>query len=142
MGETLSSRDGTFDGCFGCGGANRVGLKLVFEKDGVVVRSRTSLGRDYAGYRDFVHGGVVATILDEAMGWAMLHVAGLHGVTKTLSVSYRRPVLVERTITASASVIEENGSTVVLDARIEDDLGRLLASARGEWAVVREERSA
>jgi uncharacterized protein (TIGR00369 family) len=140
--EKLSAREGTFDGCFGCGSTNRVGLRLAFEKDGAVVRTRAVLGREYAGYRDFVHGGVVATILDEAMGWAMLHVAGRHGVTKTLSVSYRRPVLVDRAIVATARVADENGSSIVLDARIEDEVGRLLASARGEWAVVREERSA
>jgi uncharacterized protein (TIGR00369 family) len=139
--EKLALADGTFNGCFGCGPGNPVGLKLVFEKADGVVRSRTTIARKYAGYRDFAHGGIVATMLDEAMGWAMLHLAGRHGVTKTLRVNYRRPVIVERPILVSARVTAEELSDVTLEARIEDERGRLLASAEGEWVTVREERS-
>jgi acyl-coenzyme A thioesterase PaaI-like protein len=80
-------------------------------------------------------------MLDEAMGWAMLHLAGRHGVTKSLRVDYRRPVLVERPIIVVARVTREHGATVVLSAQVEDERGRLLAGAEGEWVVVREERA-
>jgi uncharacterized protein (TIGR00369 family) len=139
--DKLALADGTFYGCFGCGPENPVGLKLAFEKADGAVHSRTAISRKYAGYRDFAHGGIVATMLDEAMGWAMLHLAGKHGVTKTLSVNYRRPVFVEREIVVSARVTANEVSNVTLEARIEDARGRLLATAEGEWAVVREERS-
>jgi uncharacterized protein (TIGR00369 family) len=139
--EKLALAEGTFNGCFGCGPDNPVGLKLCFEKAGDVVRSATRITREYAGYRDFAHGGIVATILDEAMGWAMLHVAGRHGVTKTLRVNYRRPVTVERAVTVTARVTSHDDTVVMLEARIEDERGRLLASAEGEWVTVREERS-
>ena len=141
MAEKLALAEGTFNGCFGCGPDNPVGLKLAFEKVDGAVRSRTAIARKYAGYRDFAHGGIVATMLDEAMGWAMLHLAGKHGVTKTLSVHYRRPVLVERAIVLSARVITNEVSNITLEARIEDERGRLLATAEGHWAVVRDERS-
>ena len=141
MVEKLALAEGTFNGCFGCGPDNPVGLKLAFEKTDGVVRSHTKITRAYAGYRDFAHGGIVATMLDEAMGWAMLHLAGKHGVTKALRVQYRRPVIVERPIVLSARVTAQQASNVTLEARIEDERGRLLALAEGDWAVVREERS-
>jgi uncharacterized protein (TIGR00369 family) len=139
--DKLALAEGTFNGCFGCGADNPVGLKLAFERAGDTVRSRTTITRAYAGYRDFAHGGIVATMLDEAMGWAMLHVAGRHGVTKDLRVRYRRPVMVEREIVITAKVAGEKATTVHLEARIEDARGRLLARAEGEWVAVREERS-
>jgi uncharacterized protein (TIGR00369 family) len=140
--EKLALAEGTFNGCFGCGPNNAVGLKLSFEKQGGVVVSRTTVARAYAGYRDFTHGGIVATMLDEAMGWAMLHVAGRHGVTKSLQIDYRRPVRVEQPVTVTARVTLQEETRVVLEARIEDERGRLLAGAEGEWVAVREERSA
>jgi acyl-coenzyme A thioesterase PaaI-like protein len=139
--EKLGLAEGAFNGCFGCGPDNPVGLKLAFERNGEVVRSRTTITRAYAGYRDFAHGGIVATMLDEAMGWAMLHVAGTHGVTKALRVTYRRPVRVERPIVVVAKLASRRGVDLVLEAHIEDDRGRVLARAEGEWVSVREERS-
>jgi uncharacterized protein (TIGR00369 family) len=140
--QKLVNRDGGFDGCFGCSSSNPVGLKLEFERVGDNVLSRATVSREYAGYRAFAHGGVVATMLDEAMGWAMLHIAGYYGVTKSLNVTYRRPVPVERPIALSARVTGQCDSRVFLEARIEDERGRLLAGAAGEWSIVREERAA
>jgi uncharacterized protein (TIGR00369 family) len=139
--DELPLAEGTFHGCFGCGPENPNGLRLTFVRanDGVV--SRTAIGRNFAGYRDFVHGGIVAAILDEAMGWAMLHVSGRHGVTKSLRINYRRPVLVERPVAVSARVTAQQDTRVWLEARIEDERGRLLAGAEAEWVSVREERA-
>ncbi|RMF21404.1 MAG: PaaI family thioesterase [Deltaproteobacteria bacterium] len=142
MAEKLAFAEGTFDGCFGCGTSNRVGLRLVFEREGDDVVSRTSLGREYAGYKDFVHGGIVATMLDEAMGWALFHLAGSYGVTHTLNVRYRRPVLVGREVVVRASIADQDERRYRLRARVEDELGRVLATAEGEWAAVREQRAA
>lgn len=142
MGEKLAPAEGGFDGCFGCSASNPVGLKLEFERDGDRVRSRTCVTRSYAGYRAFAHGGVVAAMLDEAMGWAMLHIGGCYGVTRTLNVTYRRPVTVEVPIVLSARITSQRDNRMFLEARIEDERGRLLAGAEGEWSVVREERAA
>ncbi len=142
MAEKVAVSEGTFNGCFGCGTANQFGLRLVFERHGDEVLARTSLGREYAGYKDFVHGGIVATMLDEAMGWALLELGGSYGVTHTLNVRYRRPVFVGRKIIVRASILDQDDRRYRVGARVEDELGRVLATAEGEWAVVREERAA
>jgi len=141
-GEKLPLARKAFDGCFGCGPANAIGLKLEFSRDGDSVVARTVLARDYVGYREFAHGGVVATLLDEAMGWAMYHIVGRHGVTRGLNVVYRRPVTVERGLELRGTVLEARDRDVRLQSTLSDERGRLLASAEGDWVAVRDERAA
>src|SRR5512133_3324230 len=56
--------------CFVCGDANPNGLKLRFETDGKLVKARFVPRAEHAGFRQTVHGGLVATLLDEIMVWA------------------------------------------------------------------------
>lgn len=140
-GTKLEITEGTFRGCFGCGDENGLGLRLVFERDGETVVSRTQLGPDYAGYPAFAHGGVVATMLDEAMGWAMLHLAGRHGVTSSLNVTYRRPVPLGRELVVRARVLDVADRDARIESSVEDSHGRILAHGAGTWVVVRGERA-
>ena len=105
-GQPLEIGESAFRGCFGCGDENERSLALAFALEEDCVVSRTEIAADYAGYPDFVHGGVVATVLDEAMGWAMLHLAKRHGVTRGLNIRYRRPVPIGRALTIRGRVVE------------------------------------
>lgn len=140
-GEKLDLGADAFRGCFGCGDENALGLRMRFERIGEVVVSRTELMPEHAGYPAFAHGGVVATLLDEAMGWAMFHLAGRHGVTRSLSVTYRRPVALGRRLVVRGRVLRVDGGVARLQSSIEDVRGRLLASGEGEWVIVRGERA-
>jgi len=137
----LEIMQGAFRGCFGCGDENGLGLRMAFERDGETVVSRTQLGPDYAGYPAFAHGGVVATMLDEAMGWAMLHLAGRHGVTRSLNVTYRRPVPLGRELVVRARVTDLAEREAQIESTVEDSRGRMLAHGAGSWVVVRDERA-
>ncbi|HKT82581.1 MAG TPA: PaaI family thioesterase, partial [Solirubrobacterales bacterium] len=81
--------------CFGCGALNEEGLRLHFEPpDGEgVVRTRFTIPPRYQSWAGVVHGGVVALLLDEAVGWAAWH-AGQPGVTGRLEVRFRQPLKV------------------------------------------------
>jgi len=81
-----------FDGhCFGCGPFNPDGLRLKFEPgpDGSV--AEYTVPKRFQSWAGMAHGGVVARMLDEAVGWAAWH-AGHPSVTGRLQVSYRRPL--------------------------------------------------
>jgi uncharacterized protein (TIGR00369 family) len=81
-----------FDGhCFGCGPLNLDGLRLTFVpgSDGSV--AEFEVPDRFQSWAGMAHGGVVALMLDEAVGWAAWH-AGHPGVTGRLQVSYRRPL--------------------------------------------------
>jgi hypothetical protein len=59
--------------CFGCGSRNSIGLKLIFEQDGEVTRTTFVGAPEHQGWKGVIHGGLLATLLDEAMGqwlWA------------------------------------------------------------------------
>jgi len=81
--------------CFACGRQNPVGLKLDFYEDHEAgqVRAEFTIPENYQSYPGAVHGGIVATILDEISGRAIL----LHGsdedlmATLRLTIRYRRP---------------------------------------------------
>src|SRR5665213_4501127 len=81
-----------FDGhCFGCGPLNLEGLRLVFERGPEGSSVEFEVPDQFQSWAGMVHGGIVALLLDEAVGWAAWH-AGHPGVTGRLQVSYRRPL--------------------------------------------------
>jgi len=78
-------------GCFGCGDDNPIGLHLRFAADGDTVRASFIPSSDHQGFGNIVHGGIIATILDEAMAWATAH-AGFWAMTGEMRVRFRRPL--------------------------------------------------
>jgi acyl-coenzyme A thioesterase PaaI-like protein len=82
----------TYDGmCFGCGAHNEEGLKMRFEPAGDESVCEFEVPERYQSWQGLVHGGVVALMLDEAVGWAGWH-AGHPGLTGRLDVRYRQPL--------------------------------------------------
>lgn len=142
MASRLVNDENDFRGCFGCGSENPRGLGLAFVREGDTVVTTMVLAEQHAGYRDFAHGGIVATLLDEAMGWAMLHFHGEYGVTSGLRVEYRRPVRIGSKVIVRANVVSAQASNVCVAATVEDERGRTLARGEGQWVVVRRERAA
>lgn len=133
--------DGNGNGCFGCSVENERGLGLVFRRGEGLVEAQTTLGHAFAGYDGLVHGGIVSTLLDEAMGWAILELAGRFAVTRSLTVDFRRPVFIGKPLTIQARIAgEETDGALRVEAGVTDGRGRLLASAIGIWVPVRTSR--
>ncbi len=109
-------------GCFVCGPENDRGLQAVFCTDAPSRRaeSRLRIPAWTQGWSEVVHGGVLATLLDEACVHAVRTLADLP-VTAELSVKYRRPVPVESEIVVWAEVIEQKKRIVEVRAKIEID---------------------
>jgi hypothetical protein len=59
--------------CFACGTTNPIGLNLTFYRRGEYVCSDIKLGRNYEGWENMAHGGIISTLLDEVMGWALIY---------------------------------------------------------------------
>ena len=125
-------------GCFGCGRLNPHGLRLRFVREGNGVRAPFTPRPEDEGYGGVVHGGIVATLLDEAMAWAC-YARDAWVVTATIQVRFRRPVAVGVPLHARGHVLRDHGR--LLDAigelrRDVDDL--LLAEATATFARVPE----
>ena len=125
------------DLCFGCGVANLFGLQLELEATGDRISGRFFVKQDHQGPPGFAHGGVIATALDEAMA-LLVHAAGIHALTRRLEVDLLGPVPVGSFATVSASVEsrEERQLELMAELRGEGADGRVLARARGTFAVL------
>lgn len=123
--------------CFGCGGGNARGMRLEFESDEQRQRivGRFRLAAEYQGGTGFAHGGIIALLLDEAMG-KVNRFSQVRAVTAELTVEYRRPVPVETEIVVEAFQVQRNGRTLLHEGEIRDTAGRLLAKGRGRFVVV------
>ena len=115
--------------CFGCGRQNPIGLKLSFYEDGKQVWAPWTPAREHQGYEGIVHGGLISTVLDEVMSWA-IYVRKLWAVTGTMNVRYRKPVRVGDVLTARAWVETVTGRKVDVRAQlVRDSDDQVLADA-------------
>ena len=97
--------------CFACGLANPIGLGLAFYEVGPdEVRAWCTIPKHFEGYPGVVHGGIVATMLDEIAARAVL--IGEHNrlrFTAKLDVRYRHPVPSEQALTLRGTVVGRKG---------------------------------
>ncbi len=123
--------------CFGCGAANPAGMKLIFELDLDARRTRGSftLGPNYAGGGGFAHGGIIAVVLDEAMG-KLSRLTDEKAVTADMNIEYRKPVPVDQPIIVEGWQEEEKGRNRFRVAEIRDPKGNLLVRGKGRFVVV------
>jgi uncharacterized protein (TIGR00369 family) len=123
--------------CFGCGGANSRGMQLTFDQDEAArrIRGRLRIGAEYQGGLGFVHGGIIATILDEVMGKAN-RFRGVRAVTAELAIEYLKPVPVDEDLLVEGWEIERNGRNLYHAGEIRDASGVLLARGRGRFVEV------
>jgi acyl-coenzyme A thioesterase PaaI-like protein len=100
--------------CFVCGLRSPVGLRLGFHDDGVSeVRAEYSIPAHYQGYPGISHGGIVAAILDEALGRvAMIGNPNRFTVTVRMELKYRQPVPVETPLVIVGSAVKLRGRLV------------------------------
>lgn len=125
--------------CFGCGPHNAAGMHLQFTLEGEepIVRGRFRLPRRFQGSRQVLHGGIVALLLDEAMG-KFNRVEQIIAPTAELSVEYLRPVPVGAKIVVEARQVRKQGRNYWRAGVIQDAAGTLLARGRGRFVKVGE----
>jgi uncharacterized protein (TIGR00369 family) len=126
--------------CFGCGQANAIGLHLEFflGEDGRVV-CLAAIADTYEGPPGYVHGGIIATLLDETMSKAVRS-HGLVAMTRHMEVEYLRPVRSKAAIRMEGRVTRSEGRKHWTEAKILDDAGEVLAQGKGLFIEVQPRR--
>ena len=123
--------------CFACGGNNADGMRLRFkydeERDCFVCRFR--VGKRYTGPPGHCHGGIIATILDEAMGKVnkLRHVVA---VTSEMTVTYLKPVPLRKRLQVESREVKVKGRKHINMAEILNEKGEVLARGQGLFIAI------
>lgn len=137
-----SALDHPANHCFGCGPDNPRGLHLRFSMDATdpahpVSTTTTALDRTCEGPPGYLHGGLIATLLDEAMS-KLNRSLGVIAVTRNLQIDYLRPVPLHQPITVTGRHLRREGRKLFHQAAITNANGTVLAEAQGLFVALDE----
>src|SRR4029077_4941462 len=112
-------------------------MKLTFEQDNVNRRivGQFVLGERYQGGGGFAHGGIIAMLLDEAMG-KVCRFRDVRGVTAELTVEYLKPINVQDEIIVEGRETEMKGRNIFMTGEIRDTAGLVLAKGRARFVII------
>jgi uncharacterized protein (TIGR00369 family) len=131
------------DSCFVCGEDLPNGLHLKsFYEDGVV-KIEFSAFDGIGGYMGVVHGGIVATILDEVMTWASFAFSGYMRLfyTREMDIKYERPVSMGDKYTAVSEYMYEKKGIIFVKSHIQNSEGNIYSQAKASYFPMDEEKS-
>jgi acyl-coenzyme A thioesterase PaaI-like protein len=133
MADTLSRGDA--NRCFVCGPANPRGLGLRFTLADGVCRSEFTPGEFHGGFETVTHGGIVFSVLDDAMAnWLFLQ--GARGLTAKCEVRYREPLPIGTRVGVEARLQSSRRRLYVLSSALRlPDSGRVVAEAEARFMV-------
>jgi uncharacterized protein (TIGR00369 family) len=125
--------------CFVCGEANPIGLGLKFETDGRIVQTRFVPRPEHIGFKQVVHGGILATLLDEIMVWACAVQTGRFAFCAELNVRFLRPAGPDQPLVASAELVS-NRRDKLFEARgeLRNAGHEIVATATGKYLAIKE----
>ena len=127
--------------CFVCGPDNPDGMRLVFtlDEERNTFICHFNLGDRYTGPPGHCHGGIIASILDDAMGKVnkLRHVVAL---TKEMTVEYLKPVPLHKPLRVESREVSVHGRQHINAAEILDETNEVLARSEGTFIAIDPEK--
>lgn len=130
-------------GCFLCGDENPCGARTRFFVQDEAVKTRLVLPQHLNGYKDIAHGGVLAGLLDETMGWAATVFSLGHPfyVTGELTIKYLAPVPVGQEIEIVGRMVKDAGRIAYCSGILSHN-GKECLRAKGKFLPLSDEATA
>jgi uncharacterized protein (TIGR00369 family) len=125
--------------CFACGELNEHGLKLQLHLEEGRSWTELILEDRFEGWQGMTHGGIIATVLDEVMAWALV-AEDNWGVTARMSLDFKRPVAVGTKIRAEGWIVRNRRRLIDTAGHVLDADGNVLATAQAVYVAAGEER--
>jgi acyl-coenzyme A thioesterase PaaI-like protein len=123
--------------CFVCGEANPLGLKLRFESDGQIARTRFTPCPHHVGFKDVIHGGLLATVLDEIMVWACAVRTRRFAFCAEMSVRFLRSAKPQEELVVKGELVaNRRGKIFEAKASVTNAAGDVLAEATGKYMPI------
>lgn len=115
--------------CFACGPDNPIGLGLQFQEIEETYVTTFTPGPQHQGYDGIVHGGIVSTLLDEAMA-RYIYSKGIKAVTARLEIRYRQPTPVGQELTIIGKITGQRGKMFEMTGCIQLADGTITAEGK------------
>lgn len=127
--------------CFVCGLANPIGLRLRFDTDGRIAQTRFIPRPEHVGFKGVIHGGLVATVLDEIMVWACVVATGRFAFSAEMQVRYLHPLVPRQEVIITGELVANRKNRLFeMRAEARDDAGTVFATATGKYMPIPVER--
>lgn len=126
--------------CIACGPANPCGLHINFRCRNDRVYASWSPTRDWASFEGTIHGGIVSTVLDEAMSKAVI-AAGYEALTAELRVRFRVRIAPGDRLNVTSWLVEKRRGLITAEAQITGEDGQERARGWGKFLVARSPNS-
>ena len=123
--------------CFGCGDANPSGLKMAFMTDGTTMVSELAVPEHLCGWSRLVHGGILATLMDEIMSWTAIQLLQRLILTRSMQIEFLRPVHVGVPLRLEGRIdrrVSPKEAEVTADLYIKEGMQHCVRS-RGRFAL-------
>ncbi len=123
------------ESCFACGPKNPHGLHAHFAQSAEGAEANFIPTRHHEGWPGIIHGGILVTLLDEAMAYA-LYYRRIAAVTVRLESRFRRPASPGETLKVRANVVAERRGIIDVRSEITGPDGSVIAGANGRFVPV------
>jgi acyl-coenzyme A thioesterase PaaI-like protein len=127
--EKLNDRS-SYQRCIACGQKNDSGLQMVFRREGDRIRADFLPQEHHQGFPGVLHGGIIASLLDETLG----RTGALRGqwlMTGKLDIRYRRPAPIGDALMVWGRIVRERPGAIEAGGAVELSDGTVVADARG-----------
>ncbi len=126
--------------CFVCEPANPHGLRIPFfhDDESGIVTAEFRLGSELSGAPHYVHGGVLLAILDEAMAWAAIALAGRFAVVRETTTTFEHGVRLGHPHRVEARVESQTERILQTSARVLNADGRRCARSKARLVFLTE----
>lgn len=123
--------------CFVCGQENPIslGLKFQFYEDNKV-KAYFKPHQNLQGFKNIVHGGIITTVLDEAMS-KTANRNEVEAVTAEMTVRFKNPVAVNNEYIVMGRLIKKNKNLLFTEAFLRDRDETIYAAAEAKFMDVR-----
>ena len=124
-----------YDMCFACGKDNPISLGLKFETiDNNKVKAVFKPKTEHQGYEGVLHGGIVSTLLDEAMVSAIV-AQGLEAVTAELNIRFKEAITVNEELHIYGNIIQKKSKMIITEGEIRNQNDKLKAIGKGKFII-------
>lgn len=133
-----------YHNCFVCGESNKTGIHASFFRDEDRVVATCTLTEQHAGYKNIVHGGLTAAVLDEALGRIVSSMTGKMVVTGELNVRFHWPIPTGTQVEVTAIMDKDQKHPhrfwTASGKVVDKESGKLYTSAWGRFFPIPEEK--